>query len=471
VNDLTYDYASWYCTTHDSRLIIKDYAEFEFQLNNPNITPEDLYSVLRIYNETRSMEYDLTGIVLNEATIKLSKNTINTSIGLAKADIVVIDYKIQSETLEYYPVVVNYLNIVEGVETVYIEGTDISSVIIPGTVLNLIQPDSDVQYSFMIDSASYDGYGTRINLASSIPEDITNPKIFITDTEIEYKTVPVKADPIIAGSVKINFPGTNISNIFRPGTLIKINDDLYPVSNAAYENSVSSNISTLASKIIPGIKKTIITLNSAVINTCKDSTELSSIGYSDCPVYNEGDTEIIPEKPAVTIMQQPGLIISNTNNTSYDVSVTSTQFIIDNTAFSYATYGILGDLTTALLAALPSLSVVSYVPQWYSNRLVPTSLSVYKDSETVFSMYDRLEYHGSDSTVFVDTTNFTLTESGSVLLTNPLVGYDRYNLDYMGRQFLGESQVEYSMQYFVNLPAKSKVSASFQYDNLDQFYI
>ena len=112
--------------------------------------------------------------------------------------------------------------------------------------------------------------------------------------------------------------------------------------------------------------------------------------------------------------------------------------------------------------------MITYAPTWQSDKIIPvTDVSVYRDSSTVFSAYNALRYKDLDSTVFTDSSNFSLTEDGNVLLENPLQNGDRYNFDYLGREFLGEKQVEYSLRYFTSLPAKSKLTESFQFGNLD----
>jgi hypothetical protein len=114
---------------------------------------------------------------------------------------------------------------------------------------------------------------------------------------------------------------------------------------------------------------------------------------------------------------------------------------------------------------IQAVTVKTYVPEWQSNKIKSTTASVYMDSSTVLSASPTLWYKGS-----TDTTDYSLS-SGSVVLSYPLQRYDRYDLDYLGQIFLGDQLVSFSTRYFVNLPVKSKVQASFQYDNLDQFYI
>lgn len=462
VNLLTYESGFSYCTVNDSRLTVKEASNFKFGLVNTLLDTEDI-TVLRIYNEARDKDYDLTNILTEGKEIVLEKNAINISIGLDPTDIVLIDYKFKSDTTEYFPVVINYFNLLEGIETVYVEGADITSFINSNAIITLVRPDSPTQYFFTIVSASYDNFGTKINLKTAIPEDITNPGVFITDDAVSFLTVPVTADPIVVESTTISFPGANIRNIFRKGIVLKIKDDLYQVSNAVY---VGSPIQTL------------VTLNSEALYDYTDTADLSDIKYSDCPVYLEGETEITPVMPAVTLFNQPGFIMNNESDEILTVTSDSSKLTIetstDSTSFPYLQHTTLGDVSSAInISNISALALTSYALQWQSNKIISLSdpLSVYRDSSTILPVSDAVRYKDIDATVFSDSSNFSVNNVGSVILTNELQKGDRYRFDYLGREFLGDKQVEYSVQYFTSLPAKSKVSASFQYNNLDQFYI
>jgi len=458
VNDLTYVNGTSYCTVHDAKLIITSVNNYEFALINPGLNTENI-EILRIYNETRDADYNLRHVSQKNNLIKLEKNSINNSIGLSGSDIVVIDYTFESETVEYAPVIINYLNIEEGDTAIYIENNDVTPLIIIGAVLNLQLPETSTQFFFEVTNVLYDGYGTRISLKTPAPEDIVNPSLFITDDKVSFLNIPLKADNIVSGSSTLSFTGDNIRNIFRPKTLVNISNDYYQVSDAFYDSALN---------------KTIVSLNSEIINDTTDSTALSNLTYSDVPLYIEGDSEIIPERPVITLFNQPGFIMNNNADAIISVSADRSSLIIDGTSFSYALNPTLGDMSSAIATAdISALTVTTYVDQWKSNKIIApeTELLVYKDSSTILYVSTALRYFDTDSTSFLDTTNFKVSDAGNFILNTPLVRYDRYEADYMGREFLGTGQVEYSTNFFINLPAKSKVSASFEYDNLDQFYI
>lgn len=454
VNDLTYEDGEWYCTVHDSRLTIVNIENFEFRLINVALDPAEI-EILRIYNESKDKDYDLTGINTDGGTIRLAKTSINISIGLDGSDIVLIDYKFANETTEYAPISINYLTISEGDESIYIEGTDLTPYVDASAVVNLQQPDAATQYYFIIDSSSYDGYGTVIGLASPTPEDIINPKMYISDDPVDYLTVPLSASPITTGSTTVVFPGENIQNIFRPFTALKIGDDLYQVLGATYDSDTN-----------------VVSLNSEILYDTTDSTSLASIEYSDNPIYEEATTEIIAQMSIVTLVNQPGFIMNN-NNGIIDITADSSGLTIDGTTFLYESNPTLGDMSSAIDSSnISAMTLTTYVPQWPSDKIIPVeSESVYADSSTVLYVNSALRYQDADSTSYTDTTTFSTSDAGTIILDNPLERKDRYKLDYMGREFLSDQQVEYSANYFVDLPAGSKVSASFEYDNLDQFYI
>jgi len=452
VNNMTYTDGTSFCTVIDARLTVLDAPTYKFQLYNTALSfdSQDI-TVLRVYNETRNKDYDLTGLSGIGNTIGLSP-TLNASIGLGAKDIVVVDYKFPNETVEYVPVSVNYLNILTGFQTIYLEGIDLTTSVSPGAILNLGLPDSASQFYYVVDTVVYDGLGTRVTIKGSISQDITNPKIFFSDSFVMFLPILVTADPIISGSTTISFSGSNISNLFRQGTLIDVLNNLYLVLSATFDGS-----------------KTQVTLTSEIVKDCTDAIALSLLTCSDAPVYNEGTTEIIPFEPIVTLKSQPAFILNGIDNRILNVVSDSSSIHIDNTSFLYSNYPTLGTLSTALS---PIVSVLNYVPSWQSNKIIPTASTVYKDSSTVLYASNALRYSNQSPFInFVDTTNFNINEPGVIELTNPIKQYDRYNLDYMGRRFLNTSQVAYSLKYFTILPAKSNVFASFEYDNLDQFYI
>ncbi len=455
VNNLFYTDNAWYCTVNDSRLTIVDADNYRFSLINLSLDAGEI-QINRIYNETRDGDYDLTNIQTEGPTLLLEKNATNTSIGLKSTDVVLIDYTFESESTEYYPVVVNNLNITEGVKTVYIEGSDLTSFIDASSILTLARPDSAVQYYHTILSSSYDNYGTRINIETPIFEDIINPKMFIGDSAPTYLSVPLTAGPIISGSTNISFFGDNIQNIFRSKTILDVSNDLYQVASASYDSDTTT---------------TTVNLRSGILYDRTDSTDLSSLKYSDNPYYLEGDTEIYASETIATLSDQPGFIMNYNSDQIIEITTTESDLTVDGTSFSYNTYPTLSDLSGAM-TVIPSLAVTTYIPAWQSSKIeLVTELSVFRDSSTVLNVSNALRYKSIDATAFVDTTDYSISNRGTVILDNPLVRGDKYNLDYMGLEFLGNKQVSYTAGYFDSLPAKSEVKASFQFVNLDQFYI
>ena len=456
VNDLTYESGKWYCTTRDSRLTVQDAGNFKFLIANVALDVSKI-EILRIYNETRDLDYNLTGLSTDGSAILLEKNAANIAVGLDINDVVVIDYTfLQRGTpgnyVEYFPVIINTLNVEEGSEAVYFEGSDLTSLISSNSIMTIAFTTAASESYHNVTGASYDGFGTRIDIEPAVPEDVVNPKISISDGPPSYLTVPATADPMITGNSQMIFSGINIRNIFRPKTQLSVGSNFYQVSGSAYDSAEN---------------KTTVSLSSEITSDQTSSSVLSSILYSDNPIYYEGDTVLVPSQSAVTLFNQPAFILNNDSDNILSVSSSLTELIIDGTAFSYANSSTLGDLSGAIDSSnIDSLSLITYAPTWQSNKIIPvTDVSVYRDSSTVLSAYDALRYAGTD------TSSFSVSEVGNVILENGLQNGDKYTFDYLGRQFLGDNQVEYSLRYFVNLPEKSKVAASFQYINLDQFYI
>jgi len=87
-----------------------DAAVYQFKTENTRVTVHTpIFEVSRVYNATRSSLYDLTGLTIigDGDTVVLDTNIINTSIGLASSDIILVDYKYRSSdtfTLDHQPV-------------------------------------------------------------------------------------------------------------------------------------------------------------------------------------------------------------------------------------------------------------------------------------------------------------------------------------------------------------------------------
>jgi hypothetical protein len=447
VNQITYQDGTSFCTTLDSRLIVHN-INFQFSLLNTAL-PAQSITVLRIYNETRDKEYDLTGLLAVGNILALQSTAINTAIGLNLSDVVVIDYKFQSLTVEYTPVIVNYLNIISGTKSFYFENKDLTASIVAGASLGLQFPDSATQFFFIIQDVALDPIGTKITITTTFPEDITNPTILISDAPVSFFSLGYTANPLISGSTVLSFSGPNIANIFRPETLIRIGLDYYQVSTASSDQT-----------------STTVYLTSQAIKDYTTLSDLESLQYSNVPVYAEGDTVIIPANPAINLISQPGFILQNNNDDVISVVVDSSALTINGVSFLYSSNVTLGDMSSAIDGShISAIALTTYVPGWQSNKLIPQNTSVFTDSSTILSVSDALRFDGND------TSNFTIGGDGNITLTNPLQKTDRYNFDYMGLRFLGSNQVSYSARYFTILPAGSEVSASFQYNNLDQFYI
>ena len=450
-NILTYDSTGWGCTVQDARLTVMDSTNYKFQVINPAIgDSSNPISILRVYNETRQKDYNLAGMYVSDRVIQLAKDASNLAVGLNGADIVTADYSLRRKVLEYAPVSVNYWVIPEGATSLWFEGVNIPHLFPVDAIIRLAHPDNGTQYYFLVDGSSYTGTDTKVDLRTAVPEELTNPAIFVTDDPITFLTVPLKADAVMTGANIIKFPGRNIRNLFRPQTILKMGDEMYGVLNASYEDGA-----------------TVVTLFASTVNAYTEDSVLSAIQYSDCPVYAEGTTEIMPFEPVVTIPAQPGLTICQKGTQTLSILPDSTALFIDSSSFDYADYPTLADMSSAIGGSFSTLAVGSYIPQWPSRKLIKrdSTAYVYTDSSTVLNVGPELRYDGTDS------TRYAVTEAGTLVLTDPLQVYDRYNLDYMGRAFLPDSTASYTANYFVILPKKSNVKCSFQYRNLDQFYI
>jgi hypothetical protein len=448
VNGLTYEDSTSYCTVYDSRMIVKNVATFEFMLINSVLSAENL-SILRIYNETRNKEYSLDSMKANGHSVILQANAENIAIGLASADVIITDYKFASESVEYQPIILNKLTIPEGSSSIYFSGMNVVSEFVVGSIVRLTQPDGALPYYFVVISVEYDGEGTLVTFGSAVIEDMPNPFIAVTDDAVIFNQILYTAQTIVSGSSDVFFPGVRIKNLFRPGTLLKPGSEIYQVENAGYDEIRLGTTIRISGKFL------------------KDYIN-PTIYASDNPVYAEGSTELIPFMNIVDTMSQPGLILSGDVDMTIQTDGTALSFVSDASTYQfwYSDNTKCIDMATAIQTVLPAITAVTYVSQWDSTKIIPgQNLPISDDFPASVTVQTALRLDGSD------TTNFSASTSGGITLMNGLVKGQRYNLDYMGRRYLGDSTVIYSANYFTLLPKKSKVQASFKFDNLDQFYI
>lgn len=448
-NGISYDGQS-YCTSYGARARITNVAGLEFSISNFTLSIPNL-EILRINNSTRNADYDLTGIDQGANYIKLQNNATNQAIGLSETDIVLIDYKFESENTEYYPVSTINLTLPQGSNNLYVSGTDCTSTFVPGSIVSLTPSNATKSFYFSVGSSIYANGKTTVSFEGALSEDLINPYILVSDASVSFDALGFSAESIVTGSNEMVFDGSNVSNLFRSGSLIKIDTDIYSVQSSSYDSS-----------------KTHVSIIPESLKDYTSSTVLSNIGISDCPVYPEGSTVISAASYIVDDPAQPGLIISYSDAGEVVVYADSSKITLDSDSSSYqlyySVYPTVGDMSSAI-AGIQGFGVEGVVDSWSSTKFIETSgSSLSSESPVVLRVSPELELDGTDSTAFTVT-------SGYITLDNGLVEGQRYTLNYQGQKFIPGQQVEYSVSYFTDLPAKSKITASFEYDNLDQFYL
>lgn len=79
------------------QFFIEDAVNFIIFTNNSNVTASTpIFEVIKVYNVTRSKEYDISGAVVGMGsgdTVQLAQNTFNLSIGMATMDVIEVDYR------------------------------------------------------------------------------------------------------------------------------------------------------------------------------------------------------------------------------------------------------------------------------------------------------------------------------------------------------------------------------------------
>jgi hypothetical protein len=453
-NGITYADGKNYCTVYDSRLTIRNVDLYEFTLEDYRIDTETI-TVQRICNQTHHADYDLASLSTSESTVRVSRSSTNLAIGLSDTDIVTIDFTYESETLEYSPLAINNFTIPEGSSSFYIVGQDVRSDFSSGAIVRMEPSDIQRTFLFPVSSTTYDGEDTLIKLDSSSSEEIINPYIYVTDSSVSFGYVGYTAAPIVSGANTISFPNTNSPNIFRTNTAIKVDLDVYSISSASYDQDATATVVTLASDV------------------SKDYTSsgiLSALTMSDGPLYVEGDTVLVPRSYALDDPQEPGMTVSYYSERAAYITTDSSRFVVatdqSSYLFSYSTIQHLSDLSSAIFTAgISDLALTLYASGHDCFKMYPvTGKAVSDGAPLLLTLKPALLLDGTD------TVDFSLS-NGTVVLNHGVAKGQRYNLDYLGLDYLGNRQVTVSGDFFTTLPKGSKLSASFEYDNLDQFYI
>jgi len=449
VNGLSYP-GNWTCTSYGTRLAVVSASSFEFSLADYALDPRQI-TILRVYNETRNKDYDLTGLTPLETTFILAANPTNIAIGLDVNDVITINYEFLSEPLEYFPVLFNNYSVLQDSSTMYLQAIDARPFFSEGSVVRLVPSNARNSYLFAVRDAIYDGEDTSVNFYSKVPQDLVNPRITASDASVSFVPIGFPAEALVSGSNSIRFPGLNRPDMFRPYSAIKIGgSDLYGVAGASFDSEA-----------------TVVSLSSSLASDWTSVSELNSVEISDCPIYDEGTVSVLARKPVITTPEQPGLTLSYQSKGTAYVSIDASAMSIVTDASSYRfdwnNNATLADLSGSL--SIGPFAAAVYISDWMSLRLKPVSgLATWLDSSTVLPVRTSLLFNGQY------TEDFQIFNEG-ITLNSGLEPGQRYSLDYIGRDYLGDSTVSYSARYFSMLPARSRLQASFQYDNLDQFYV
>jgi hypothetical protein len=451
VNGLTYSDGAWYCTSYSEPTPSSVGYPPSFTITNPLRIGDASLTILSITNVTKSQSYDITGYTISANRILLKDNPTNAAIGTINTDSVLTNYKFQSRSVEYPPVeTINFL-VREGDNYVAFINQNLTGMMPIGTFIRLTNVDSAGDHFFRITNTEFDGEDTVVTLAGTIPSDIFNPTIFLSDSSsMGFTSAPVSALPIPAGAMEVHLPGPNLTKTIRPKSIINLSTDYYYVMGSQYDSSGT----------------TILTTSVPMYRDYTSASILGSVQYSDGLMYYEGDTEI---SPSLDLIDDPSAVVMSLNYPAGLVTVSSdaSSFHVDTGSithtFDYNIYPTIASLRTGLQGL--GLVDATYVSDWTCSKIIPLlPTSVTKDSTTAVSSYPGLRLFG------VDTTDYS-TFGGEVVLKNSLVRGQRYNLDYLGQRVIGSTVVNFSGSYFTTLPAKSKISASMKYDNIDQFYI
>ena len=450
VNGLSYADNAWYCTSYYETVTSFSVYPPVFQITNNKRLGDTSLTILSITNITKGQPYDITGYSVSENRIVLKDNPTNAAIETVATDLVFADYKFKNKGVEFTPVeTINFL-VGEGSDYVAFINQNITGLMPPGTFIRLTNVDSAGDHFFRITDTEFNGEDTVITLEGTAPSDIINPTIYLSDSSsMGFIASPVAASPIPTGTTEVVLPGQNLIKTIRPKSIINLGADYYYVQNAQYDASGFTILSTS----VP------------VYRDYTSASVLGSMQYSDGLMYYEGDTVISPamdviDDPSAVVMSlnYPGLVTVSSDVSSFYVDTGTTLH-----TFKYSSYSDTADLASGLQGL--GLSVVSYATDWTNSKIIPfENTTVTQDSSTPIHSYPELQLFDTDY------TNYSLF-GGEIVITDPLLRGQRYTLNYLGQRVLGDSTVNFSGSYFTTLPAKSKISASMKFDNIDQFYI
>lgn len=452
INGMSYDGTTSICTAYQTNASVQSASSFTVSIYDTRVDLAASYSgVVSVYNATRDATYNISGVYVNGQMVTLEQDATNLAIGMGSHDDIQVSYKFTSDNLQFAPVTVNYFSLPGGTNQVIFEGVDATAQFPAGCILGLQQPDAQIKYLFFIDSVSYQDPDTAVTLRTQIPEQMVNPIITVSDSTVTFLPVPLSAEPVISGVAFLQFKGPNIHRIFRRDTVIKIGDYVYAVAGTSYDHANRITTVQLASKVVVDVT---------------DPVSLASLEYSDQPLYASGETDLNPVDPIISVIPQPGLILNTDGTSQISFFVDSSALYVQGQVFPFDSSTTLSDISSGL-SVIPNVQALVWEPLWPSRKLAPTDGVKYfwKDSSALLYVGRELRFNGTDY------TSYTLTPINGILLDHGLVEGDRLNLDYMGQRFMGDTTTSFSLNYFTSLPQKSKVVASYEYDNLDQFYI
>lgn len=448
-NGLTYENGENYTKVYDAKTTVAALNPLSFVFPNSALVTNENLVVQGIFNQTKGLPYDTTGYTINGYNVIVVSNTQNLSVGTSTSDVIQITYKFPNDGVESIPVQTINFSVNEGTNYMALVNQNRTGMFLPGMFVRLTNVDTAGNFFFKIVSVVYDGEDTVVYFTGNSPSDIVNPLIYISDTDtVTFNSVPLTASPIMSGSVDLQFPGTNMSRDFRIGQLLNIGTDFYYIIGSDYTNSTN-----------------IVSINVPSFQDYTDSFVLNSIYKSDYPIYYQNDVSVgtmdsVITEPAVPVMtlNYDGYAVVTKDSSALSVDVGASHYTFLDTSYPSAlTLQLALDTTVGIDATL-------YSNDWSTSNLdLFTGLTVTENSNSLITGHASLRLNG------MDTTSFSVL--GNTLIVNPLVPGQRYNFDYLGQRFLDDSTVVFSGSYFTTLPAKTKVSVSMKYDNLDQFYI
>jgi hypothetical protein len=475
-------------------LELMDGTSFKFKIQNPNVsvkeqdpvdtsketflselTPKSFKSIYLINDQGKAVSsYDIAGLSYNNSTkeVILKQNAQKDKVRPTNVSMVMASYSYEDYRLPYSPVIPNDMIIPAGVQNFTVEGADRTAEFLPGSIIRLDDGINGNFFFFGVKNSEYNGFNTIVSLDSTVPQNITNPLCYISDSILDFQDFSGSFQAVGAKSNTVTLSG--IHDSFRIKQVLKMKGYLlHYITDVRYtENSTILEIFPPASEYVSGS---------------------SSLKFSKVPVYTQGDQAVFTINPFRGDLRHPAFTIGYKTPSlgSASATVDSSKLTLKETLFADNSL-ISQDISFADFPTLRSLeskiNTDSSLNTKYSIEIHAGNANPVEDWKTTNLIGEAdqpLSYTaGISPEVLLNNKKLPFTEGGKtysysfvngvIVLSQPLIKGDKVIATYLGSN-LYKSQIgdvtAVSCKYFTTLKKGATVKITTEYLNPDQFYI